>query len=225
MNHISTTLTNPNRLASSIYFSEPKLPPEVKRQMQILIEEGFIKCTPLLTLLCDLMRKKNTVQNGKETMRKAVHNEGSAKSGNSVRAQEYNTLQNAVPNLSTVDSEYETNEDTLDVSKWNGSNNDDLVPRNSPAKIDVHALARVIASLQINVKDRPIYLARKLCYDEAVDLDILSHDINFLKEKLFKFSSQSDNQPRRRTSKRRSRRGGRKNKRNEIQENFPFSSR
>lgn len=218
---ISKTLTNPDRLGYSLYFAQPKLPTEMKRQIQILIEEEYLKCTPLLTLLSDLMRKKNGINHYDQPIADTVDNKDSVPKIDSSKTNDYNNIRDILPSHARTESRQEHSKETFHCSDRNGITSEKVPHSSVPSPDDVYALTRIIASLQINGKERPVYLAKKLLYDTDVDLDILQRDMHLLQHKLF--TSQSGTQMRQRTKTRRSRRGGKKNKKSkENSSTSPF---
>lgn len=70
---ISGILKDPDQLANCLYFFDRPLSKEMRRQIEILVTEGYLKCTPLMTLLRDIMMKKNDTYSRKVISNEAQH--------------------------------------------------------------------------------------------------------------------------------------------------------
>lgn len=149
-------MKDPDRLASSIYFSEPSLTPEAKRQIHIFIEEGYLKCTSILLLPRKLLEQKYATKNFNSCDKKLHSADSHGRFPCTSRDDQIKSAELDVAN---------------NPSNWNcGFSKKDISSKNQSA-----------AS---SAKNNPVYLAKKVFHERHLDVEDVQHDIGMLKSKL-----------------------------------------
>lgn len=207
-NQISKVLKDPNRLAKSIYFSQPSLSPEIKRQVQVLIQEEYLKCTPLSTFLSNLMQQKLTSKSNGDSISYTPQSADPTHSCSS-------TSSNSTFTSTHFDQAKCTSSFSNEDPNINGAFGDTNVGAISPQSPEHQAyqlgeLTRTIERLGIHGKDRPVYLAKKIFHESRFNTKNLQHHLDIIKREVIR--TQYVAKPKKRSRGKRGRRGGIKNR-------------
>lgn len=183
--NLFSILQNPDELANALYFPKKPFPTEFRRQVQILIEEGYLEFTPLLTVLCNLLGEKYENIYSLKSKSELHRNDSGEKHKQDICRPHH--------------------DDQLPISRHASSESTDLEFRNAelyePAKErfnsslnstcntkyvdpELSELSNLISMLGIQGKDRPVYLAKRLLFDSTINTKTLFKDMKALQSKV-----------------------------------------
>lgn len=205
---LTNVLTNPDELDRSVYFSKHSFSPEMTRQIQVLVEEGYLKCTPLLTLLCKVMKDKCSTGKSASLSDDTYYstscdNESSGKeiyTKHHASRCDISSCSSYCKDISPGDEKF-SKDGTLVVNQF------ELSEKHTT---QLHELARLIEELGIHGRERPIYIAKRLFFDANFKVQDLQHDLDLLQSKVVGIQYCGKNKKRGRAK--RGRRGGKKNR-------------